>query len=729
MSYIKGKLRNLIFESDSGYKVGLFRIKETDDTELEFNKVVTFTGYFAELNTEDTYILKGRYIYNDRYGYQYNVDSYERIEPEGKEAIIEFLSSSLIKGCGEKTAIKIVDKLGENALNLIKENRNNLLLVPGITNKAATKIYESILMYSSTDQIIVELKEMGFTIKEALIILNKFGNDSIEQVKNNIYQLWELIDFDKLDRIFLRCLGDIESDLRIKACIINSFKLMSMVEGNTYFSFIEIASFIRSKYQIFVNEEELNKYLEELIDNKSIIKVHEKYFLKDYYDMEENVAESLLKIDKLSKEHIDNFDELIREIENNYQVKYNIEQKKAIKDALENRITIITGGPGTGKTTIINAIVKLYINLKKLNFKDVINDIALLAPTGRASKKMAESTGLGAMTIHRYLKWNKEKNDFQVNELNKNQHKLIIVDEVSMIDINLFDALIKGVNSNIKLILVGDANQLPSVGPGNVLNDLINSEAFTYCPLTKIYRQSDNSYIPVLAREIKDKQLSPDFMEQKDDYNFLNVNSNKIKEMISKIVLMSKAKGLDENSIQILVPMYKGENGIDNLNLLLQDLYNPRADDKKESKVGDVIYREGDKVLQLVNNPDCNVFNGDIGFIEKIKKKVGDSNKLIYLIDFDGNKVEYEKDDLSSIKHAYAITIHKAQGSEFAHVIMPVCKSYYKMLYNKLLYTGVSRAKKSLVIIGEAEAFMLGINNEYSNGRKTALIDQLMNKI
>ena len=175
--------------------------------------------------------------------------------------------------------------------------------------------------------------------------------------------------------------------------------------------------------------------------------------------------------------------------------------------------------------------------------------------------------------------------------------------------------------------------------------------------------------------------------------------------------------------------MYKGENGIDNLNLLLQGLYNPRADDKKESKVGDVIYREGDKVLQLVNNPDCNVFNGDIGFIEKIKKKVGDSNKLIYLIDFDGNKVEYEKDDLSSIKHAYAITIHKAQGSEFAHVIMPVCKSYYKMLYNKLLYTGVSRAKKSLVIIGEAEAFMLGINNEYSNGRKTALIDQLMNKI
>ncbi len=731
MSFIKGKVRNKIFEGDSGYKVGLFKIKETDDENLQdyINKVITFCGYFADLNMEDTYNFEGEYVYNERYGYQYKVLEYSRVEPEGRDAIIEFLSSDLIKGCGEKRAIKIVDTLGDDALNLIKENRDNLLLVPGITAKAADKIYESVLTYASTDDIIVELKNMGFTIREALMVLNKFGMDSIKQVKENIYALDLEIDFDKLDRIYLRMIGSANTDLRVKACIINSFKLMSMNEGSTYFSLEELASFIKIKYQIFLDEEELINYLTELINVGLVVKEGSKYFLMDYYKMEVDVANNLLAINSLKKDLVENFEDRIKEIEENYQVKYNVDQKKAIKKALENRITIITGGPGTGKTTLINAIVKLYINIYKLNFKEVITDIALLAPTGRAAKKMSESTGLGAMTIHRYLKWNKDKNDFQVNEYNKNNQKLIIVDEVSMIDIHLFDALLKGINSNIKLILVGDANQLPSVGPGNVLNDLIHSELFQYCPLERIYRQSANSYIPILAKEIKDKSLSPNFNEQKDDYNFLQVSTSKIKETIGKIVVMSKEKGLNENSLQVLAPMYKGENGIDNLNILLQNLYNPADEDKLEIKIGDVVFREGDKVLQLVNNPDANVFNGDIGFIKKIILKDGSKRNVKFSIDFDGNKVEYEKEDMLSVKHAYAITIHKSQGSEFPHVIMPVSKSYYKMLYNKLIYTGVSRAKKSLVIIGEEEAFLMGIANEYSNDRKTALMTRLMNNI
>ncbi len=730
MSYIKGKVRNLIFEGESGYKVGLFKIRETDDDELKdnLNKIITFCGYFAELNTEDNYIFNGSYVCHERYGYQYKVDSYERVEPEGRDAIIEFLSSSLIKGCGEKRAVSIVDTLGDKALTLIKENRDNLLLVPGITAKAADKIYESILMYSSTDEVIVELKNLGFSIKEALLILGKYGIDSVKYVKENIYNLDLDIDFDKLDRIYLRMIGSANTDVRVKACIINSLKLMSMNEGDTYFSFEEIYSFMKVKYQIFLLEEEFANYLKELIDKRLVILEDNRYYLAEYYDMENCVAKNLLAINKLDKKTIDNFEGKIKEIEENYQVKYNEEQKRAIKTALENRVTIITGGPGTGKTTIINAIVKLYINLNKLNFKEVITDIALLAPTGRAAKKMSESTGLGAMTIHRYLRWNKEKNDFQVNENNKNNHKLIIVDEVSMIDIFLFDALLKGINSNIKLILVGDANQLPSVGPGRVLNDLIDSNIFDFCPLERIYRQSENSYIPFLAREIKEKAISENFDEQKDDYNFLRVSSSKIRETIGKIVVMSKAKGLNENSIQVLAPMYKGENGIDNLNILLQELYNPSDGEKLECKIGDVIFREGDKVLQLVNNPDANVFNGDIGYIQSIRLSNAKKN-VTFIIDFDGNKVEYTKDDMGSVKHAYAITIHKAQGSEFAHVIMPVSKSYYKMLYNKLLYTGVSRAKKSLVIIGEEEAFLMGINNEYANARKTSLIAKLVNNI
>ena len=262
-----------------------------------------------------------------------------------------------------------------------------------------------------------------------------------------------------------------------------------------------------------------------------------------------------------------------------------------------------------------------------------------------------------------------------------------------------------------------------------VLNDLIASEMFVHSPLEKIYRQSDNSYIPVLAKEIREHNLSLDFMKQKDDYNFLAAQGLGIKEMIRKICMMSKEKGLTEEDIQILAPMYKGENGIDNLNVLLQDIFNPKEKGKKEVKFGDVIYRENDKVLQLVNDPDNNVFNGDIGYIKKINTITQPKKKELLTIDFLGNEVIYQREDLINIKHAYAITIHKSQGSEFAHVIMPISKSYYKMLYNKLIYTGVSRAKKSLVIIGEEQSFVMATNNDYSNNRKTNLKQQLMNNI
>ena len=422
------------------------------------------------------------------------------------------------------------------------------------------------------------------------------------------------------------------------------------------------------------------------------------------------------------------FDDLIAAIQLEYGVKYNVDQKKAIKKALTNRISIITGGPGTGKTTIINSIVKLYMRIHNLNYKDVINEIALLAPTGRAAKKISDSTGLPAMTIHRYLKWNKEKNEFQINEYNKNPHKLIIVDETSMIDTCLFDSLLKGIKHNITLVLVGDANQLPSVGPGLILNDLIESDLFTHTILETIYRQSDNSYIPILAKEIKEHNLSEDFTRQTDDYNFLFASGLAIKETIRKICLMSKEKGLTEDDIQILAPMYKGENGIDNLNILLQGIFNPKDESKKEIKVGDIIYREHDKVLQLVNDPDNNIFNGDIGYISNISIVMAPKKKEILTINFDGNEVLYNREDLINIKHAYAITIHKSQGSEFAHVIMPISKAYFKMLYNKLIYTGVSRAKKSLIIIGEKESFIMATNNDYSTNRKTNLKEQLMHK-
>ena len=667
------------------------------------------------------------YVFHERYGSQFQVSSYEREEPKGKDAVVEFLSSSLVKGCGEKTAIAIVDTLGEEALTLIKENPDNLLLVPGISEVKAKRIYNSIVKYQSTDEIIVNLKKLGFTINESLAILNKWGESSLEIVNNDIYKLIDIIDFTKLDKVFLS-MKDAEAEERILACLIETFKRVGFKNGDTYLDKEEIFSTIRNEFKIFIEEDELDEYLDKLKKSKDIVVKKKKYFLKEYYDYEEEIADALEMISRHSKTRVSNFDDLIAAVQLEYDVKYNSDQKKAIKNALTNRVSIITGGPGTGKTTIINSIVKLYVRIHNLNYKEVINDIALLAPTGRAAKKMSDSTGLPAMTIHRYLKWNKEKNEFQINEYNKNYHKLIIVDETSMIDTYLFASLLKGIGHNITLVLVGDSNQLPSVGPGLILNDLIDSDMFTHTTLEQIYRQSDNSYIPILAKEIKEHDLSSEFTKQTDDYNFLHASGLTIKEMIRKICVMSKEKGLTEEEIQVLAPMYRGENGIDNLNVLLQDIFNPKSKEKRETKVGDIIYRVGDKVLQLVNDPDNNIFNGDIGYISSIGTIMGSKNKDVFTINFDGNEIQYTREDLINIKHAYAITIHKSQGSEFAHVIMPVSKAYYKMLYNKLIYTGVSRAKKSLIIIGEEESLVMAVNNDYSNNRKTNLKEQIVNK-
>ena len=295
-----------------------------------------------------------------------------------------------------------------------------------------------------------------------------------------------------------------------------------------------------------------------------------------------------------------------------------------------------------------------------------------------------------------------------------------------MIDEYLFVSLLKGIPESSQIVFVGDTFQLPSVGAGLILNDLVTSQLFPYTSLDMIYRQSENSYIPILAKEIKEKNLSESFLEKKDDYNFLPCEAKNLKEMIRQIILRSQSKGLKAEDVQILAPMYKGENGIDNLNVLLQEIFNPYDKTKNEYKYFDVVYREKDKVLQLVNNPDCNVYNGDIGYIDSIKEVSNTYKHTEIVIDFDGNKVIYKTEDLQSIKHAYAMTIHKSQGSEFPHVILPVTKNYYKMLYNKLIYTGVSRAKKSLVIIGEKEAFMMSVYNDYATNRKTGLKEKLM---
>ena len=721
MNYIKGKLKKIIYHNnDSGYVVALFRIKETNDKVMmdKVNKSITVRGIFTDVNIDISMTLYGYYTNNDKFGMQYAVESYEIDIPTTKDGIIEFLASSFIEGCGERTAKKIVDYFGEKTLDIIKENQDNLLKIEGITAIRAAKIYNSLLNYNKSSDAILKFQNLGFTIEECSRIYNKFKDRIDEILGDYFYDLKEIIDFKKVDAIYKNNYSK-DNDIRIKACILESMQILSFTNGDTYYYQEEILKVLEKEFSIILSVDVLDYLFDNLVNDEKIYIDGRRIYLMSYYKKELNIANTLKKINENSVKKIVNLKEKLEDLEKKLGIDYNIDQEKAIITALNNNICIISGGPGTGKTTIINAITKLYIEDKLLGPADIMENIALLAPTGRASKKLATSTNLPAYTIHRYLKWYKDSNDFFYNEYNKTNHKLIIVDEVSMIDVDLFNALLNGISSNVKLILVGDTFQLPSVGPGLVLDDLISSEYFNFVPLNQIYRQSDNSYIAYLAKDIKNNDLSEEFLKKKDDYTFFQTDNSMIKDAIEQIIRISLKKKIDERKMQILAPMYKGENGIDNLNILLQKIYNPPSINKQEIVYLDITYREGDKVLQLLNDLEKNVFNGDIGYIKEI-------NGGNITIDFEGNKVVYTKKDLKQIKHAYAITIHKSQGSEFEHVIMPISTSYYKMLYNKLVYTGVSRAKKSLTIVGSAQAFVKAINNNYSSNRKTSLKEKIL---
>ena len=721
MNYIKGKLKKIIYHNnDSGYVVALFRIKETNDKVMmdKVNKSITVRGIFTDVNIDISMTLYGYYTNNDKFGMQYAVESYEIDIPTTKDGIIEFLASSFIEGCGEKTAKKIVDYFGEKTLDIIKENQDNLLKIEGITAIRAAKIHNSLLNYNKSSDAILKFQNLGFTIEECSRIYNKFKDRIDEILGDYFYDLKEIIDFKKVDAIYKNNYSK-DNDIRIKACILESMQILSFTNGDTYYYQEEILKVLEKEFSIILSVDVLDYLFDNLVNDEKIYIDGRRIYLMSYYRKELNIANTLKKINENSVKKIVNLKEKLEDLEKKIGIDYNADQEKAIITALNNNICIISGGPGTGKTTIINAITKLYIEDKLLGPADIMESIALLAPTGRASKKLATSTNLPAYTIHRYLKWYKDSNDFFYNEYNKTNHKLIIVDEVSMIDVDLFNALLNGISSNVKLILVGDTFQLPSVGPGLVLDDLISSDYFNFVPLNQIYRQSDNSYIAYLAKDIKNNDLSEEFLKKKDDYTFFQTDNSMIKDAIEQIIRISLKKKIDERKMQILAPMYKGENGIDNLNILLQKIYNPPSINKREIVYLDITYREGDKVLQLLNDLEKNVFNGDIGYIKEI-------NGGNITIDFEGNKVVYTKKDLKQIKHAYAITIHKSQGSEFEHVIMPISTSYYKMLYNKLVYTGVSRAKKSLTIVGSAQAFVKAINNNYSSNRKTSLKEKIL---
>lgn len=730
MNYIKGNYKNSIYENNN-FVIGLFKVIETNIDSMEdyIGKTITFKGNFDLLNHNELYFFYGNTVIHPKYGFQFDVESYERIKPEGKDGIIEYLSSSMFKGIGKSLAKKIVDTLGVDALDKIVEDKKVLYKVPKLNMKKAELIYDTLIKYEESQKIIVNLNNLGFNMNDSLEIYNYYKKNTLKILEHNPYQIIEDIDtinFPKLDEISINLDIDPFDNRRIEACIIYVMKELSFKNGDTYSYFDEIVSSLNSYNHTNIDVNLINECMNNLESDLKIVIEGDKYYLIDIYDAEVHIAS---KIKYLVNKETNNFvkiDKYINELEKINEIKYNDVQKEAIKKSINNNITIITGGPGVGKTTIIKAILDVYKKVFNLKVDELDERVALLAPTGRASKRMMESTSFKALTIHRFLKWNKETNSFGVNEYNPDFHNLIIIDEVSMIDNNLMDNLLKGLTTNIKLVLVGDYNQLPSVGAGNILRDLINSKKIDTVHLNYLYRQKSDSYIPVLAREIKDNNLG-NFLENKDDYRFIKCDSNNIKKALIDTCNMAIIKGFDYRRVQVMAPMYAGVNGIDNLNKVLQEVFNPKNSNKKEIKYGDVIYREGDKVLQLLNIPDSNVYNGDIGIIKNILEPFeSSSGKKEVVIDFDGIIVHYETKDLVNIKHGFIMSIHKSQGSEFELVIMTICKSYRRMLYRKLIYTGITRAKRKLIIIGSSEAFKYSVENSQEIKRKTDLLNKLV---
>lgn len=723
MSYIKGTISKIIYRNNSnGYTVGLIKIKESDE---EVGKIETFTGVLPEFNEKTIYQLNGTFTTHNKYGYQFQVDSFEIVLPEKKDELVDFLSSDLFP-IGEKTAKKIVGSFGEDTIDVILNNKEKLLEIPRLGIERINKINNILKEYQSTSNIVLELNRMGFNTKDSLMLLNKYKDKVIRIIDNNIYDLIDNINlnFKEIDTIAINNKYDLYDERRIEALIIYLLNEITFEQGDTYSFFQEIYSYI-IKYLPDLKSEDLEYYLLKLSKQKRVVIKKEKYYLKELYDAEEYIADRIYRLNNMERRKLPKLKEKIKELEQKIGITYDESQKNAIINSLNNNFTITTGGPGTGKTTIIKGIIRMLVDTCHISPQN----IALLAPTGRASRKLIEVCNIPAYTIHKYLGWDKDNNTFSHNEINVCKEEYIIVDEASMIDTMLMFSLLKGTRLDSKFIFIGDYYQLPSVSQGQVLKDMIDSEVLDVIKLNNLYRQKDGNYIIDLAHEIKNKELSDNFLTKKEDYNFIEVDNDYVLASIKDIILKALEKGYREKDIQVLAPMYKSQNGIDNLNKMLQEIFNPKSNDKNELTVGNKIYREGDKVLELVNDSDNSISNGDLGYIINItNKEKNDNKKNEIIVDFDGNIVSFSPDKFINITHGYAISVHKSQGGEFNMVIIPFVNSFKRMLYNKLIYTAVTRAKSKLILIGSREAFIYGVNNDYVNNRKTTLKEMLIKK-
>ena len=726
--YIKGHYQRSIYQNSNGYHIGLFKVRETNSPELIpfLDKTITFTGYFHELNDMDTYLFFGQMVEHPKYGMQFSVTSYERCKPEEKDAIVEFLTSGLFKGIGEKKAKTIVDVLGKDTLQIILENPDNLILIPGITKTNIDTLHNKLKEYESSYETVLYLSNLGFSTKDSMLIYNYYKDRVKEVIEEDIYQLeysiYEL-NFKKIDRIALKNGMAKDSFVRVKAAILYIMEEVSNTYGHSYFYYDEIFQYLPRVLLISISDEAYKKAMESLIVDLMIVNKEDRYYLKDMWEAETLIVKRFRLLAHKEDEDFKNLEDKLTEMESVFGITYNDDQRQAILDSIRKNFLIITGGPGTGKTTIMKGIIELYKEVHKLSYEKLAERVQLLAPTGRAAKRMSDATLMPASTIHRFLKWQKETNKFQVNEYHKSKAEVVILDESSMVDTLLMASLLRGISANCKVIMVGDSYQLPSVGPGQVLHDLISSSKLSVVELKELYRQGMDSNILTLAYDVRKGEVVDDVFNKEEDLTFIECSDD---DVISNLMDVSSTfKDLSYKNFQILAPMYKTKCGIDMINQRLQVIFNPKDKSKKELVVGDVIFREGDKVIELTNMPDENIYNGDIGIISQI---VTQPAKKI-TIDFDGNEVTFTAANFNKFRLAYAISIHKAQGSEFDVVVMPIVQGYRKMLYRKLVYTGITRSKKMVYLIGDKNALRQAVNNTSSDIRRTTIKDFLENGI
>lgn len=732
MTYIQGTVKAIIFHSEeNSYTIIKIKITEmTEETNLflfDDSDYVTVTGYFPVPMRGEEIRFYGEFKEHNRYGLQYQVKSYEKLTDTSIPGLIEYLSSDLFHGVGIKTAEKIVKKLGKDTIATILDDKSALDKVSGLSAKQKDIIYDGLIENKAAENTLIQLYAYGITPKMAIRIYKFYQTDTIAIIEQNPYQLIydiEGIGFERADMIAKNIGFEQDHPLRIKAMIMYLYQLMGLNYGHTFLYYEQLLEYLMNalnKKETLVEEDTVIQYLAELITEDVLERQEDVIKLKSVSYAEQMVTKRIKEASKEPPKTLDTkvIDEHISMFEQIHEISYTPLQKKAIKRAMESNLFILTGGPGTGKTTVIKGLVYVYAKYHQLPilYDNPLFEVKLIAPTGRAAKRMNEATGFHAETIHRFLGYGFD-GKFIHNKENLVEADVIIVDEASMIDIFLASQLFQSIPTSTKVIIVGDEDQLPSVGPGQVLKDLMDTDVIDTVRLNTIHRQAEDSHIIDLAYQVNQGVLPSDIKAIYDDRLFVEETAEHFQKRLLSSIHYVINQGFDLwKDVQILIPMYRGITGIDKINQLVQDEFNPAK--RRTLDHGNRQFRHGDKVIQLTNQIEDGVMNGDQGIV------IGITDEDILVVDFDGIEVTYKKGDLIHLKHAYAMSIHKAQGSEYPVVIMPLFRSYSIMLKRKLLYTGITRAKDKLILMGDLSAFEYGITR-IEDKRQSTLSDDIV---